>query len=71
MAVKRPSFLKKLKEQARKARADQKRETRRAKKLAKDTLPEDASSEDDLSLIEPLEEGSPEGETSEREDSAS
>jgi hypothetical protein len=35
VAVKRPSFLKKLKEQQRRARADEKREARRARKLAK------------------------------------
>lgn len=35
MAVKRPSFLKKLKEQQRRARADEKREARRARKQAK------------------------------------
>jgi hypothetical protein len=35
VAVKRPSFLKKLKEQQRRARADEKREARRARKQAK------------------------------------
>ena len=42
MAVKRPSFLKKLKEQQLLARADEKREARRLKKQAKAERGDDA-----------------------------
>lgn len=50
MAIKRPSFLKKLKEQQRRNKAEQKREARRAKKLAKAERPNDALPEDDVAL---------------------
>ena len=62
MAVKRPSFLKKLKEQQRRARADEKREARRARKLAKATKIDDGS-ETDLPLDEALEASPEEAET--------
>ena len=52
MAVKRPSFLKKLKEQQRRARADEKREARRARKLAKATRPDESASEFEAPLEE-------------------
>jgi hypothetical protein len=50
VAVKRPSFLKKIKEQQRRARADEKREARRARKQAKADR-----SEASLDEIQPLE----------------
>lgn len=71
MAVKRPSFLKKLKEQARRAKADQKRESRRARKIAKTTQPDELSPDSDLTLMESPEGDTPEGETPEPERSES
>lgn len=62
MAVKRPSFLKKLKEQQRRARADEKREARRARKLAKATK-KDEGGETELPLDVALEEPPGEAET--------
>lgn len=63
MAVKRPSFLKKLKEQQRRARADEKREARRARKLAKATKKDEEGSEQDLPLDVALEDAPGEAET--------
>jgi hypothetical protein len=63
VAVKRPSFLKKLKEQQRRARADEKREARRARKQAKAEQGE--SPDDDLELMT----GPPEEESAAEADS--
>ena len=48
MAAKRPSFLKKLKEEQRRARAVEKREAKRARRLAKAERGEAASEEFEL-----------------------
>ena len=52
---KRPSFLKRQKEQKRLARAQEKREARRARKQAKATAVADADAPD--TQVEPTEEG--------------
>ena len=62
MAVKRPSFLKKLKEQQRRARAEEKRVARRARKLARNTNLDENSGDADLSPIESEGEDSAEAE---------